>query len=290
MSFKYKHREKLVSGFVLIAIGLFIMFLTLVMINNKTFHKKIHFHTIISNANGLQKHPPVIFKGLEIGRVTCFSLDKENKIKVDFFIYNDFRKKAVTYSVISLISGTLSGDITHLELIVPDNKQQNLKTLKTDSFIAYIKSPQGIENISNGNIIAPDEGFGGVATKLNKVLEDLTNQKTVIKIDETIETLNLVLMRVEELLEAQHEKQGIVGRAGGESVNKILQSIERSMIYVEDTMKTLHENKKNISPIIINANKAIKNLNDTLKGVNNNPLIKGGIVKDKKYLGVELND
>ena len=296
MKFKYKHRTKLVSAFILVAVGLFVMLVTMIMINNRTFSSKIQYYSIMNSADGLQKNPPIKFKGLEIGKVFSFDLTKDNRIVVHFFIYKKFSEKIVQYSVLSQVAGTLTGEVTHFELIVPKYSEANI-LVRSNSLVPYINSEEGKQNLKDGGIVMPEEGFGGLITKLNEVLDGITSQRTVFKLDDAIKNLNSVLVSVNEvLLRVEHvvagakAPEGIIGRVGGESVAKSMIRLEKIMQYLEETVNVIYKSRKDLAPILTNVNKTVKKLNDTLKGVNNNPLIRGGIIKEKKYLGVELND
>ena len=296
MKFKYKHRTKLVSAFILVAVGLFVMLVTMIMINNRTFSSKIQYYSIMNSADGLQKNPPIKFKGLEIGKVFSFDLTKDNRIVVHFFIYKKFSEKIVQYSVLSQVAGTLTGEVTHFELIVPKYSEANI-LVRSNSLVPYINSEEGKQNLKDGGIVMPEEGFGGLITKLNEVLDGITSQRTVFKLDDAIKNLNSVLVSVNEvLLRVEHvvagakAPEGIIGRVGGESVAKSMIRLEKIMQYLEETVNVIYKSRKDLAPILTNVNKTVKKLNDTLKGVNNNPLIRGGIIKEKKYLGVELID
>jgi len=290
MKFKYKHRTKLVSAFILVAVGLFVMLVTMIMINNRTFSSKIQYYSIMNSADGLQKNPPIKFKGLEIGKVFSFDLTKDNRIVVHFFIYKKFSEKIVQYSVLSQVAGTLTGEVTHFELIVPKYSEANI-LVRSNSLVPYINSEEGKQNLKDGGIVMPEEGFGGLITKLNEVLDGITSQRTVFKLDDAIKNLNSVLVSVNEvLLRVEHvvagakAPEGIIGRVGGESVAKSMIRLEKIMQYLEETVNVIYKSRKDLAPILTNVNKTVKKLNDTLKGVNNNPLIRGGIIKKIKYL------
>ena len=296
MKFRYKHKNKLVTIFVLGAVGLFFMFLAMILINNKSFHTKKRYFTIIDVAFGLQKSPPVMFKGLEIGRVENYSLTDQNKIHTNLFVYEEFRNRVIKFSVIQVNTNPLSGDITNLELMNPKDITSG-DIIPEKSIIPHIKSEIGQKYVKDGIIALPEEGFGGVAQKVNTILESVVQNQTANKADATVKNLNLVLaslnevlLGVEKTVAGQLAPEGIVGRVGGQSLRRSLGSLERTMNYIEDMVKVMHKSRKDIAPLLLNTNKTIKELNNTLKGVNNNPLIKGGITKDKKYLGVEIND
>ncbi|HLE10021.1 MAG: hypothetical protein A2504_00775 [Bdellovibrionales bacterium RIFOXYD12_FULL_39_22] len=298
MNFKYKHRNKLVSLFVLVSVGLFVMFIVFVIISNKTFETKIPYYTIVDSAMGLQKRPPVIFKGLEIGRITDFVLLDDNKIHANFFIYKEFKNRCIKNSVIQVNSGMLNGEVTNFEIVLPHlDGGTSKEIMPARSLIPNIKSAEGMALVENGIISLPDDGFGGVAQKVNKILETIVLNQTIEKADDGVKNLNAVLISLnavlillEKTVANYQAPEGLVERVGGEQLKNILGNLEKTSAYVEGIVGVMHKSRKDIAPILINTNKAISGLNDTLQGVNNNPLIKGGINKDKKYQGVEVND
>lgn len=296
MKFRYKYKDKIVPIFILAAISMFFFFIVLITIKNRTFSSTYDYYTILDNASGLQNRPPILFKGIEIGRIRNFHLTKNNKTMVSFFVYKEYVKKMVPNSVIAVNTGTLSGDVTDLELLVPKYDPTQIKMAGKNNLIPYIRSEEGLAIVKSGHIPPPAEGISGITAKINAIMETFLENKTASKTDQSVKELNALLSTLNEILQKLSKTMdvpgpsGILGQVGGNSLSITLKNIEDSTNYIKETLSVVHKNRKSIAPLLINTNKTINKLNKTLKGVNNNPLIRGGITKDKKYIGVEVND
>jgi len=109
MNFKFKHTEKIVGLFILIAIVILIAGMISLAIYKKMFIEGTTFKTKLSSAEGLSTSTVLTFRGYEIGKVKKYSLDEDNNIDAEIFIYKKFREKIVRgcaiYRQVSPISG-----------------------------------------------------------------------------------------------------------------------------------------------------------------------------------------
>ena len=103
--FKLRHNREIVTIFMLIAVGFYLprsIVATIII-----FSAPVDFYTLVQNAYGLKSLPPIYFKGFAIGRVKSFQLTHENKIHVNFYIFEDFYDKVINYSVVSINTNPL---------------------------------------------------------------------------------------------------------------------------------------------------------------------------------------
>jgi ABC-type transporter Mla subunit MlaD len=118
MKFKFKHTEKLVGVFVIIAFIILAAGVVMIAVSQKAFVKTYRFRTLLSDAAGLSISTPLNFKGYKIGKVSHFSLNRENYIDVEFQVYYEFLPKIVPGSVISRLNNPITGKTT-LVLLPP---------------------------------------------------------------------------------------------------------------------------------------------------------------------------
>ena len=294
--FKLRHNREIVTIFMLIAVVIFIFLGSIVAYNNNIFRARVDFYTLVQNAYGLKSLPPIYFKGFAIGRVKSFQLTHENKIHVNFYIFEDFYDKVINYSVVSINTNPLSGEITEFQLITPDegpnSSKETLGLVEQGGLIPDLKSAEAQNYIKTGKLKYEAAGIEGILDKSNQILKAFIEQKTSEKINGIIESVAKTMTS----LEATVKSYGPEGKGEGhqqivnaiEKVNKTMNSIVDTATYIKETIEVVHTNRKDLAPLIINSNKTIEKASRTLDGINNNPLLKGGIPQERKLHGVEM--
>jgi len=71
---------------------------------------------------------------------------------------------------------------------------------------------------------------------------------------------------------------------------ELLKQTNTTMKYIKETLEVIHQNRKELAPLMIHSNQTLEKARDTLEGINNNPFIKNGIPRGPKKLGVEVNE
>lgn len=118
MNFKFRHTEKIVGMFVLVALIILMAGIVILAMSKKLFVETHVFHTRLSDATGLSTSTSLNFKGYEIGRVSSFFLDEENNIDVELALYGEFLPKIVNGCAIYRQSNPITGE-TSLVLLMP---------------------------------------------------------------------------------------------------------------------------------------------------------------------------
>lgn len=292
MNYKIKHDKKIVIGFTLVSFGLFIGLLFLVAVNNKVFKQKMHYYTVLDTAYGLDQFPSIFFKGYEIGAIEKFELTDDNHIRVYFFIYKDFSARMLKYSVISKNMNPISKGISEFELIIPKKITKNY--IKPGGYVPLSTSELGKKYIKEGRVFVEDEGIAGIIRKLNNILDQFLENNTAGNINQIVAETLKTMTALDETIRSYSARET---SKGSEEVVKILKSARKSLDHVTETLKyvketlgEVHKNRKDIAPLLINTTKTLRKAQDTLQGINNNPLIKDGIKKRDTSIDVEITD
>ena len=108
-SFSFRYMERLVGFFVLI--GILILFVTVILMGReqKWFQSKDQYYTIFNNASGLSSGMDVRIKGLNVGRVERINFSEDNRVKVEFSIYEEFSDKINSASHVFKQSSSILG-------------------------------------------------------------------------------------------------------------------------------------------------------------------------------------
>jgi len=142
MKFKFRHTEKIVGGFVLLAMVLLIAGVVMVAVSRKMFVKTHSYRTLLSDASGLSNSTSLRFKGYQIGRVREFYLDENNDIDVEIGVYREYLDKIAAGSAIYRQTNPISGE-TSLVLLMPKPGRRN----------------ESGEPITGGNTVLPEGSY-----------------------------------------------------------------------------------------------------------------------------------
>ncbi|HOJ49237.1 MAG TPA: hypothetical protein PKW55_00300 [Spirochaetota bacterium] len=111
-----KKIEKISTVFMFIGFFMILTIFILLGKQKKILYSKINFYTIINTVKDVNSGQDILLLGPDtpIGKVTGFSVTKENKVKVEFFIYSEFIDKIREDSAIVFIPPALGflGGIT----------------------------------------------------------------------------------------------------------------------------------------------------------------------------------
>lgn len=160
MKFKFKHTEKVVGAFVLLAMVLLAAGMVMVAVSKKLFEKTISFRTYLSDATGLSNSTPLQFRGYQIGRVKRYYLDENNDIDVELGVYREYLDKIMPGSAIYRQTNPISQE-TSLVLLMPRIRRQYEEDGKTfsvnavlpeGSYIPSLDMPEGQRMLEAGRI------------------------------------------------------------------------------------------------------------------------------------------
>ncbi len=107
MKFKFRHANKIVGIFTLVAMLLLVIITAFAGVSKKWFTKKIYFTSLFTSAEGLKVGMGVNLRGFQVGRVKNISLNADNQVDLDFYIYVTYHDRILPDSVLVLPSGLL---------------------------------------------------------------------------------------------------------------------------------------------------------------------------------------
>jgi ABC-type transporter Mla subunit MlaD len=204
-----QYTDRLVVTFVVLGIVLLAVFSSLVLVNNKVLTEKVYFETVLDNAAGLGRKPPIYFKGLEIGRIDEFQLDfKTNDIRVSFYVYEEYADKIVRYAVISRMGNLLLGAGNEFELLLPRRALVGeFEPLEEGEMVPFVDSELGRAYVSRGDIEVKFDSIDGMLKSVNDVLVNLervtaaeTGEVSIIlrKVEQVADSMLVVAKQLEE--------------------------------------------------------------------------------------------
>ncbi len=169
MNYKFKHTEKIVGLFVLIAFLAFVFTLYSIAINRQVFVKKHLYNSVFSDVQGISTKTPVVFKGFMIGELRKFTLNEQNLIDAEFVIFGDYYTKVVENSILRKTINPITGKST-IELIQGPDRQAIAKEF---SLIPELNTPEGRLLISKTNLEISGDMLSSIMNNVNLFLHNL---------------------------------------------------------------------------------------------------------------------
>ncbi len=88
---QYTTQERIVGVFVLIGLAVVIGLMVAKGQSTNFFEERITYHATLDNAQGVSTETPVKVSGIEVGRVSSLGISEQNRVDVEFFVYERFR-------------------------------------------------------------------------------------------------------------------------------------------------------------------------------------------------------
>ena len=171
MNYRLKYANKIVVGFVLVALILLISFAVVVSLRQKVFENKIDYYTKLSDATGLSTQTQLLFKGFEIGRVKSFSLNDNGWINVHLKIFQKYKPLFHAGSVINRLTSPITNK-TQLEFI--QNTKSNTLILE-NSLILSTDTPDGLKLYRVLNTGKSSDMITSIMANLDRLVQELGN-------------------------------------------------------------------------------------------------------------------
>lgn len=284
MKFKIKYADQIVGILSLIAIIALIFIIFLIGSTQKWFVPKHNYYTIISSASNISDGKPVTYKGFEIGKIKNFSLDESDRVVVNFYITDDYKNKIVKNSIIEILTSPLGSSVVFYpgnsteflaeNSFVPERASDEAKALIKEGAVSVVEQTDSINTIlALATTLVSD--IDTLVKQLNVALEG--NEDTPLS--NTIKQINGILTNLNDLTS---DTSGLVSKlledknSQGSIANVLLQ-LDSTMGDINGITTSLEGEMPGISLLISQVQTLLKQMQDVMEGLKNNPLLKNGI-------------
>lgn len=169
MKLRMKFTKQFVVAFMGMALLLFLVLLGAMIWKERLFQSSISYKVKFSNAVGLTQNTPVYFKGFRIGKITDFSLGKDNYIYADLQVFTEYANKIVENSALNKAYNPITGTSTIEFLPGPSGS----KLLKEHSLIPSILVPEGMELVNSQKVTIAGDPLSSIITNLELFSKNL---------------------------------------------------------------------------------------------------------------------
>ncbi len=284
MKFKIKYADQIVGILSLIAIIALIFIIFLIGSTQKWFIPKHNYYTIISSASNINVGKSITYKGFEIGKIKGFSLNDSDEVIVNFYITDDYKNKAVQDSIIEILTSPLGSSV----VFYPGNSSL---PLEDNSFIPERSSNEAHELIKAHKVSVVEQTDSintilAMATTLVGDIDTLVKQINIAlegneqtPLTNTITQLNAILTNINEITS---DTSGLVPKlleddnAKGSIANVLLQ-LDSTMGDINAITTAVEGQMPGVTILISQMQTLLKQMQDVMEGLKNNPLLKNGI-------------
>jgi len=202
MKFGFRHADKFVGLFVLIATLFVAASVVVTGVNKRWFARDYEYVTRFNSAEGLSVGMEVKLRGFEIGKVEKITLNDRNQVDMTLVIYDTYIHKAVAGSVIEFAANPLGGGKLNF---YPGTSSEEM--IPEFSFIPSNQTEQGKKMIAAGLVDRPkgEDPISAIMGNIEPILTD---------VDQLILTLTGILKQVDSALAGNQS-----GPVGGMLVN-----------------------------------------------------------------------
>ena len=243
-SLSYSARDRLVGGFVLIALLMVLGLFASKVKSSKIFDRVVHYQTVLKNAQGISAETIINISGIDVGRVSDIYFGDNNEVNIHFFVYKKFQ---------GLVRADSTGEVSKLSL-VGDNViiikagSPKLPMLSDDAMIP-VKEPALTDYLTIAEITPALKKFATLIADLSQIIDAIDPK--VVK--EGSRNLQTVLADLRDLSDQVAEGKGSLGRIFYDKKQE--QSIANSLLLLEKTLSGISQRVNETQPVIANVNK-----------------------------------
>src|SRR5262245_48199413 len=140
MKFRIRHADKVVGFFVLFALAVVLVLVVVLASNQRWFSRNYYYESRFLTAGGIAVGNGISMKGFEIGKIDKITLNKQNTVDVEFFVYEQYRNIVRKNSIIELVTSSI-GLGSSLSFFIGRSEE----LLPEHSFIPSTAIPEGQE-------------------------------------------------------------------------------------------------------------------------------------------------
>ncbi len=284
MKFKIKYADQIVGTLSIIAFIALIFIIFLIGSTQKWFVPKHNYYTVISSAANISVGKSITYKGFEIGKIKSFSLDATDNVVVNFYITDDYRSKAVKNSIIEILTSPLGSSVifypgNSLDYMpdnsyVPERSSERAKELIKYKMVSVVEQTDSLNTIlAMATTLVGD--IDTLVKQINIALEGRENTpltRTITQINEILENINEITSDASGIVPKLLEDENSQG-----SIANVLMQLDSTMGEINSITTSVDGNMPGVTILISQMQTLLKQMQDVMEGLKNNPLLKNGI-------------
>jgi len=307
MKFSIRFADQIVGTLVLLALAILIFVIFMLGKNQRWFVKDSQYKAYFASASGISPNMAVQYKGFTIGHVKKLSLSHDSvegdRVEIVFSIFEEYVDRVTKGSLVERMESPI-GLGSSFNFYPGKSKEQ----LPEGAVIPTVNSPEAKKYILEKLADEPksNDSIGNIVSQVNSILETVNNSLTGLdgepalgQIISNVEGVTASMQTIAENLSDQLKPL----IANLEMVTERVSDPKGAVMGILDGKGPLYESVDSLSGIIENLNRTsqfiptqlpqiatavndlnilIKQVQDVLTSIANNPILKGGIPENKE--------
>ena len=236
MKFRIKYADQVVGVFILAALALVVAALLFIAVNQRWFVHNTVFKSQFTSANSISIGTPISLRGFEIGKISKLSLNDNNLVDIEFYVYTEYLSKVTMNSVLELSTSPIG-----LGTSLLFHKGKSSQALAEQDFIPALDSDKGRAMEAAGLIDMPkkDDTITRLLATVNQVLDNVNTTVEQLNgrlagdkkgpIRDVIDNVNTITMQM----------NGSLGGARKGPIREVLDNLNLTLGGVNQTVATL---------------------------------------------------
>ena len=267
--------------FITIAVFSFVSSISFALYESKFFDKKRFFKFSIDTAAGLSSRPSVSFKGIEIGRVSKYKLNK--KVDVEFYIYEEYLSHLDLQEVLSFKRNPLTGDIIEIELVAVENPSFIYPSRLTDTFLTV--EDEKFLKATSVKHSHKSKGVDQLVSSVERLVNEIQSKELISKLEVALNYTNSLGGRFDNAI-------GDLGDEGPIKASlKTMTELKELVISLKKTngvlysiLNTVESEKESLKSIINHGQSTLIKSEQMIDGARNSGILSPLITPKKKDL------
>lgn len=117
-----------------------------------------------------------------------------------------------------------------------------------------------------------------------------SSSATITKAETTLTNADQLLNSADNVIQSYNNPAAIITEVTQNKIPAVIDDAIINLKYLQAILKEVHLQREQLGLVIVSFNKTLNQLEKTLQGVNNNPLIKEGIQPELKPMSIEVNE
>jgi len=303
MKFSIRFADQIVGTLVVLAVAILFFVVFMLGKNQRWFVKDSQYKAYFSSASGISPNMAVQHKGFTIGHVKKLSLASDDRVEVIFSIFEEYTYRVTEGSLVDRQESPIG-----LGSSFNFYPGKGTEPLPNGSVIPTVNSLEGKEYIAKGLADAPksSDSIGNIVNQVNSILETVNKavsgsdaepalgqivsniegvtSSLQILVTNLTEQLGQLVTNLETVSEKLSEPSGaVMGILDGKGpLYETINSLSGIVNNLDKTSEFLPAQLPQISTAVNELNIMLRQVQDVLTSVANNPLLKGGIPEKKE--------
>lgn len=281
MPFTFNTRQKSVAFFILTGIFFVLVLVILIAKGSDLIVRKTHYWTRFSNTHNFTGGTDISYKGFTIGKIKKMTLNEDNSIHADFYLYDNYTRLLHTESVLRVQSPLLGASSLVLITFSLKDAKKNPVLIPPDSLVYSSDMFEGIE-VLRKHRVATAESADELSDKLKIILDDVHNLRP--ELTNALTSINSTMKNI-DIIAAGLRGQGKTALsekvlASLENIRKITRNLEKTSENFNNRRHSIGKLLQDDGELITRIEKLTKNLEASSADIQKLSTMAGNKTKD----------